>query len=195
MRTVLASSNPGKLRELSALLEPLGVALVSQNELGIEGAEETGCTFIENALEKARYASLASGLPAIADDSGLCVDVLGGAPGVFSARYAGANATDSDNNRQLQEALQGHDRPAAHYYCVIAYLRSASDPTPLIATGRWDGTITAEPRGSNGFGYDPYFLLGDGQTAAELSSEVKNRVSHRGQAVTSLVALLRSGAG
>ena len=169
MKAILASSNPGKLEELAALLEPLGVDLVSQLELGIEGAEETGSTFVENALLKARHASECSGLPAIADDSGISVDALGGMPGVHSARYAGDTATDADNNRKLLRALEGEQDTAAHYDCVIVFLRSTTDPAPLIATGRWHGRMLAEPRGINGFGYDPYFFLeSEDRTAAEL---------------------------
>lgn len=197
MKIVLASGNAGKLKELGELLVPHSLELVAQASLGIEAAEETGCTFIENALQKARHASRQSGLPALADDSGIAVDALDGAPGVFSARYAGPDATDADNNARLLEslrtagALEDDDAPSvrtrAHYYCVIVLLRHPEDPTPLIATGRWDGQITGTPRGSNGFGYDPYFWLPDRSlTAAELSPAEKNRISHRGQAVRAL---------
>lgn len=194
MKAVLASSNPGKLRELSALLEPLGIDLVSQRDLAIEGADETGTTFIENALQKARHACRLTGLPAIADDSGIAVDALNGAPGVHSARYAGVDASDSDNNDKLLHALAHANDRSAHYYCVIVFLESADDPAPLVATGRWDGQIVDEPRGENGFGYDPYFLVeACSMTAAELPAEVKNRLSHRGQAVAELISLLDTG--
>lgn len=191
MNVVLASSNAGKLSELDALLSPMGFNLVTQSALGIEAALETACTFVENALLKARHASRLSGLAAIADDSGLAVDALTGAPGVFSARYAGANASDEDNNRKLIDTLGETRDTSAHYYCVIVYLAHADDPAPLIATGRWDGRIVTPPRGSNGFGYDPYFFVPDrGCTAAELEPAVKNRISHRGQAVSGLKQLL-----
>jgi XTP/dITP diphosphohydrolase len=195
VRVVLASANAGKLRELSALLAPLGVTLVSQGELGIDSVPEPGITFVENALIKARHASAAAGLPAIADDSGISVDALDGRPGVHSARFAGEEATDAENNSKLLGELEDVPDKAAHYDCVLVFLRSPDDPAPLIATGRWDGVIVDEPRGENGFGYDPFFLLPDRQlTAAELPPEEKNRISHRGQAVRSLVdALNRSG--
>jgi XTP/dITP diphosphohydrolase len=194
VKAILASSNPGKLRELTALLEPLGIDLVSQLELGIEGADETGATFVENALLKARHASECSGLPAIADDSGISVNALGGMPGVHSARYAGDTATDADNNCKLLRALEDEQDTSAHYECVIVFLRSATDPAPLIATGRWDGRLLTEPRGVNGFGYDPYFFIeSEGRTVAELPAETKNRMSHRGQAVASLVRALQEG--
>jgi len=199
MNAILASSNSGKLQELSVLLQPLGVELMSQLEAGIEGAPETGCTFVENALEKARHASRLSGLPAIADDSGLVVDMLDGAPGVYSARYAGEDATAADNNRKLVRVLKDLCRKephrledaSAHFYCVILFMLHPEDPAPLIATGRWDGRIITEPRGANGFGYDPHFLA-DGQdlTAAELEPDRKNRISHRGRAAARLVSLM-----
>lgn len=202
MKVVLASHNAGKLKELSALLAPVDLALVAQAELGIDAAEETGCTFIENALLKARHASQLSRLPAIADDSGISIDALNGAPGVYSARFAGSDADDAANNAKMLSSLRQAGalespatgpsaQTAAHYYCVIVLLRSPEDPTPLIATGRWRGQITAEPKGHNGFGYDPYFYLpGEGVTAAELPAEVKNRISHRGQAVAELIRQL-----
>ncbi len=193
MKVVLATANPGKLEELSNLLNPLGLELVGQSELGIRGARETASTFVENALLKARHASRESGLAAIADDSGIAVDALNGAPGVHSARYAGEKATDDDNNRKLLRTLCAFDDKAAHYYCVLTFVRHPEDPVPLIATGRWDGHIITKPRGVNGFGYDPYFYLTDlGQTAAELSPALKNRLSHRGQAVRRLAELVRS---
>jgi XTP/dITP diphosphohydrolase len=191
LKVVLASANPGKLDELSALLKPLELELLGQTELGIRSAPETAPTFIENALLKARHASRESGLAAIADDSGIAVDALGGAPGVYSARYAGKNATDADNNQKLLSELAGFNNKSAHYYCAIAMVLTPDDPAPLIATGRWDGLIVAEPRGDNGFGYDPYFyLLDEKRTAAELSPGEKNRRSHRGQAIRQLLKQL-----
>ena len=204
MKAVLASANQGKLKELGALLEPHGLSLVAQGDLNIDAAEETGCTFVENALEKARHASRLSGLPAIADDSGIAVDALAGAPGVYSARFAGPDARDEDNNRKLISDLRalgklieggdpGPGEATAHYYCAIVMLSHADDPTPLIATGRWNGQITSQARGANGFGYDPYFYLHDKKlTAAELTAAVKNRISHRGQAVTELLRQISS---
>lgn len=191
MKTVLASANVGKLRELTTLLTPLGIELIPQGDLQIQSAPETGVTFIENALEKARHASRASGLPAIADDSGLSVDVLDGAPGVYSARFAGSAATAAENNQKLLHSLAGCRDTHAHYYCAIAYLRHADDPVPLLATGRWDGRILFEARGDNGFGYDSFFeVVALQKTAAELSTVRKNRLSHRGQAVARLIEQL-----
>ena len=193
-RLVLASNNPGKLREIGELLAPLGIEVIPQARLAIAEAEEPHDTFVENALAKARHASRASGLPALADDSGLCVDALGGAPGVHSAYFAGREggreARDARNNAKLLASL-GAERKA-HYVCVMALVRSAEDPDPLVAEGRWDGEIARAPRGANGFGYDPLFLLpGRGLTAAELSPEEKNRLSHRGRAAARLLDLLR----
>lgn len=190
-RWVIATGNPGKLIELGALLEPLGLSLVAQSELGVESPPETGTTFVENALIKARHAAQQTGLPAIADDSGLVVDALGGAPGIYSARYAGPGSRDSDNVRKLLEDMRG--RPAAersaHFHCVIAALRSAQDPAPAIAQGCWVGRIAFAPTGVAGFGYDPVFIDPTlGKTAAELSGEEKNRVSHRGKALAVLAA-------
>jgi len=201
VKVVLASGNAGKLIELRALLAPRDFELIAQGAIGIEPAEETGCTFVENALEKARHASRSSGLPALADDSGISVAALNGAPGVYSARFAGPAASDADNNARLLTELKAlgsfgaHDAPSertsAHYYCVIVLLRHPEDPTPLIATGRWDGQITGKPSGENGFGYDPYFWLPEaGMTAADLAPEVKNRISHRGQAISALIGQL-----
>jgi XTP/dITP diphosphohydrolase len=197
-RLVLASNNPGKLREFRQMLAPLGMEIVPQAELGIAEAEEPHGTFVENALAKARHASSASGLPAFADDSGICVAALGGAPGVQSARYAGGTiasgreAQDAANNRKLLAALEGKADRRAHYYCVIVLVRHAGDPEPLIAEGRWQGEVIATPRGAGGFGYDPYFLLpGLGRTAAELMPDEKNAVSHRGQAMQRLVEMLK----
>ncbi len=190
-QVVLASSNVGKLRELQLLLAPLDVRLIAQSELGIETPEETGRTFIENALLKARHACIESGKAALADDSGLMVDHLGGLPGVRSARYAGAQATDADNNRKLVEALADAPRGGrtARFVCVLAYLAHPDDAAPLVATGVWQGEILKAPRGAGGFGYDPWFLAPDlGRTAAELSRQEKSRHSHRGQAMRALIA-------
>ncbi len=198
-KLVLASGNPGKLREFRQMLGPLDIEVVPQSELGIEDADEPHETFVENALAKARHASRWSGLPAFADDSGICVHALHGAPGVFSARYANvaaANREEQDrrNNEKLLDELRGKDDRSAHYYCVIVLVRHAGDPEPLIAEGRWSGEVTVEPRGSNGFGYDPYFRLPAlGKTAAELSPEDKNAISHRGQALRNLVQSIRHG--
>jgi XTP/dITP diphosphohydrolase len=196
VKLVLASSNPGKLREIGALLAPLSIDLVSQSSLGITDAEEPHDTFLENALAKARHASRAAGLPALADDSGLSVDALGGAPGVHSAYYAGRDGTreqrDARNNEKLLKELK--DRRSAHYTCVMVLVRTAEDPQPIVADGKWHGEIARAPRGSNGFGYDPLFYLKDlDKTAAELAPEVKNRISHRGIALAKLVGLLREG--
>jgi XTP/dITP diphosphohydrolase len=192
MKTVLASSNRGKLAELNTLLSAQGFELVSQDDLGIAPGPEDGLTFIENALAKARHASQASGLAAIADDSGIVVDALGGAPGIHSARYAGPGADDAANNNKLINALQNKSDRHAHYYCVIVYLRSALDPVPVIATGRWAGLIIDEARGDGGFGYDPYFYLPDlTATAAQLDPEQKNALSHRGQAVRGFLQQLQ----
>lgn len=193
-RLVLASNNPGKLREMRALLAPLGIEVIAQAELGIAEAEEPHDTFLENALAKARHASRASGFAALADDSGLCVDALGGAPGVHSAYFAGREGgreqRDARNNAKLLASL-GAAR-AAHYRCVMALVRSADDPQPLVAEGEWHGQIARAPRGANGFGYDPLFVAaGDGRTAAEMPEAEKNRISHRGQAVARLLELLR----
>ncbi len=188
---VLASNNRGKLKEFSQLLAPLGFELRTQGELGIDEAEEPHATFVENALAKARHAARASGLPAMADDSGICVPALGGAPGVLSARFAGEPKSDAANNRKLVDSLAWQADKSAYYYCVLVYLRHADDPQPVIAEGRWNGQIIAEPRGDGGFGYDPHFLLPElGKTAAELSAEDKNRQSHRGQALQALIRQL-----
>ena len=193
-RIVLASNNPGKLREIAVLLAPLAIEVMPQSRLGIAEAEEPHQTFRENALAKARHASRASGLPALADDSGLCVDALGGAPGVHSAYYAGREGSreerDARNNRKLLAGL-GEERKA-HYTCVMVLMRSPDDAQPLIAEGTWHGEIARSPRGSNGFGYDPLFLLPErGLTAAELPTEQKNRISHRGLAAARLLQLLK----
>src|SRR6185295_4894640 len=196
MRVVLATGNSGKLRELQALLAGSAVQIVAQSELGIGAAEETGLTFVENAIIKARHAASQSGLPAVADDSGLEVDALGGRPGVHSARYAGPKANDAENNARLLSELT-HVAPAkrtARYHCVLVLLRSASDPTPLVCEGVWEGRITDTPAGQSGFGYDPLFLVGDlGLTAAQLAPQLKNQLSHRGQALQKLVAAIMHG--
>ena len=196
-RLVLASNNPGKLKEIRALLAPLAIEVAAQAELGIDEAEEPHHTFLENALAKARHASAAAGLPALADDSGICVDALGGEPGVHSAYYAGREggreARDARNNARLLESLRGVADRRAHYYCVLVLLRSAGDPQPVVAEGAWHGEIARAARGAGGFGYDPLFLVpGTGRTAAELAPEEKNRVSHRGRALAALVARLRN---
>ena len=197
-KLVVATGNPGKLREFRQMLEPLGFEIVPQSELGIRDAEEPHATFVENALAKARHASRLSGCVAFSDDSGICVPALGGKPGVHSARYASEDpahereAQDERNNRKLVAALAGHPDRRAHYYCVIVLVREPDDPEPLIVEGRWHGEVIAEPRGSNGFGYDPHFYLPDlGWAAAELDAETKNRLSHRGQALRQLVARLQ----
>ena len=195
-RAVLASANPGKLREFAELLAPLAVRLIPQAELGIRPATETGSTFLENALLKARHAAHHARLPALADDSGIEVDALGGRPGVWSARVAGEGSSDEQNLRRLLAEL--HDVPdgfrQARYQCVIVWVRAPSDPAPVIAQGAWEGSIAHTPRGRGGFGYDPVFLpAGEHRTAAELSSIEKNALSHRGKALRALVAMLDSG--
>lgn len=190
-RLVLASNNAGKLREFRRLLEPLGLDVVPQAELGIAEADEPHVTFIENALAKARHASTHSGLPALADDSGICVDALGGAPGVLSARYAGEPKSDARNNAALVSALQGVADRRAHYYCVLVLVRHSRDPQPIVAEGIWHGTVVDTPRGSGGFGYDPHFEDRDSRlTGAELPLARKNALSHRGQALRALIARL-----
>jgi XTP/dITP diphosphohydrolase len=197
-RVVLASGNAGKLRELEALLAPLGLTLVPQAELGVPAVEETGTTFLANALLKARHAAAATQLPALADDSGLEVDVLSGRPGVWSARFAGANASDQDNLDHLLGELEAvpEGRRGARYQCVIVWVCSGADPNPLVAHGTWEGRIASVPRGNGGFGYDPVFLpagvAGDSRTAAELTPAEKNALSHRGQALRALLAGLRA---
>ena len=190
---VLASNNAGKLRELSALLLPLGFELLPQQSLGIPEADEPHATFVENALAKARHASLLSGLPALADDSGLCVDALDGAPGIHSARFAGEPKSDARNIEKLIATLDKSDHRTAHFVCVLVFVRHANDPQPLIAEGEWHGEILHTPRGADGFGYDPLFFLKDHQqTAAEMSHQEKNRLSHRAQAMRRLVDLIKS---
>ena len=194
-RAVLASSNPKKLAELSVLLSPLNIQIVSQAELGVDPAEETGTTFVENALIKARHAASKSGLPAIADDSGLVVRGLGGLPGVRSARYAGEGASDVDNNLKLvadlAEIPQQDPKRQAFFAATVVYLAEPNDPLPVVSTAYWAGRVIDSPKGSNGFGYDPYFLVdGIGRTSAELSPKRKNLLSHRGQAVRQFLAEL-----
>jgi len=198
-RLVLASGNPGKLKEIRALLAPLALEVVSQAELGIAEAEEPYPTYLENALAKARHASYAANLPALADDSGLSVEALGGAPGVHSAHYAGTQGNreerDERNNAKLLAQLENSAAREATFVSVIVLLRHAADPEPLVAEGRWLGTLARAPRGANGFGYDPLFVVeGRGVTAAELGDDEKNRISHRGQALQRLLALLRERA-
>ena len=193
MRLVIASGNPGKLREIGQMLAPLGIDVLPQGDFGVPECPEPHYTFIENCLAKARHASLHTGLPALADDSGICAQALNGAPGVFSARYAGEPKSDQRNNEKLVTALADQSDRRAHYYCVMVLVRHAEDPEPLIAEGRWHGEIIANPRGAGGFGYDPYFLVPTlGKTGAELSAEEKNSRSHRGQALRELVAKLRA---
>ncbi|MDE2132182.1 MAG: RdgB/HAM1 family non-canonical purine NTP pyrophosphatase [Betaproteobacteria bacterium] len=195
-RLVLASRNPGKLRELQALLQPVQWEVVPQDDLGISEAPEPHPTFVENALSKARHAAAHSAGAALADDSGLCVPALGGAPGVISAHYAGEPKSDERNNRKLVEALRDVKDRRAHYHCVLVLLRSAEDPEPLIAEGRWEGEVVLTPQGSGGFGYDPYFYLPSlGCTVAQLEPAEKNRFSHRALALRRLLELLRAGTG
>ena len=193
-KLVIASNNQGKLREIGELLAPLAIDVVPQSAFNISEADEPHVTFIENALAKARHASRCSGLPALADDSGICVSALGGAPGVNSARYAGEPRSDERNNLKLIEALKDQMDRRAYYYCVIVLVRHADDPQPVIADGSWHGEIIDSPRGTGGFGYDPYFYLPElGKTSAELTAEQKNKISHRGQALAKLVEILQSG--
>jgi XTP/dITP diphosphohydrolase len=190
---VLASGNQGKLREMVALLQPLGLAVRPQSDWQVPEADETASTFIENSLIKARQATRHTGLPAIADDSGLVVPALGGAPGIYSARYAGKHADSQANIRKLMKELEGQagiDR-RAYFFCAVVLLESADDPAPLMATARWHGRILSAPQGAGGFGYDPVFAVGDSQvSAAELDSKQKQRVSHRGQALRKLLKQL-----
>lgn len=189
---VLASGNPGKRAEIVALLEPFGTRVVTQVELGITEAEEPYDSFLENAMAKARHVCFATRLPALADDSGLCVDALGGVPGVQSARYAGDPRSDARNNQKLLAEMARHDDRRAHYVCVLVLMRGPGDTQPLIAQAEWHGEIARAPRGSGGFGYDPFFYLRDlDKTAAELDPADKNRISHRGQALQKLLALLQ----
>jgi XTP/dITP diphosphohydrolase len=202
-KLVLASSNPGKVREFESLLAPLDIEIVPQELLGVPDADEPHGTFVENALAKARHASRRTRMPALADDSGICAHALQGEPGVHSARFAAEltvrsldrGAVDARNNEKLVRLLAGKGDRRAHYYCVIVLLRHAEDPEPVIAEGSWSGEIVQEPRGQNGFGYDPHFFLPDlGKTAAELDPTQKNLMSHRGKALRRLLAKLKEGA-
>lgn len=194
-KVVLATGNAGKVRELADLLSAFGLDVVAQTALGVESAEETGLTFIENAILKARHAARITGLPAIADDSGLAVDALGGAPGIYSARYAGEEASDTDNINKLLPAMAAvpEGERQAQFHCVLVYLRHADDPTPLVCHGSWAGEITREAVGQGGFGYDPvFFVPALGKTAAELSKSEKGAVSHRGKALSLLLEAMRN---
>jgi len=197
MKLVLASGNAGKLAELRELLAGIGIELVAQGELGIGDAEETGLTFVENAILKARHAARTSGMAALADDSGLCVDALDGAPGLYSARYAGAHGDNAGNNTKLLRELDGvpDAKRTAHFTCVLALVHGADDPDPILATGRWPGRVLTAPRGEHGFGYDPIFLPDDGGGlgSAELEPALKNRISHRGRALAALREMLEVG--
>ncbi|WXG52641.1 MAG: XTP/dITP diphosphatase [Candidatus Sedimenticola sp. (ex Thyasira tokunagai)] len=192
-QVVLASNNAGKVREINQLLAEQAIKVLPQKEFDIPEADETGLTFVENAILKARHAAALSGLPAIADDSGIEVDALKGAPGIYSARFAGPGCNDQDNNVKLLEDLKGvpEDERSARFQCVMVYMRHAEDPTPIICQGTWEGRILTESQGENGFGYDPLFLVPDqGCTSAELSADQKNKLSHRGQALRKLMAAL-----
>ena len=192
-KLVLASGNAGKLKELSSLLAPLGIEVLPQSAFNVSEAEEPHPSFVENAIAKARHAARATGLPALADDSGLCVDVLGGAPGVLSARFAGEPKSDARNNALLLERLAGEPNRHARFYCALALVRHADDPQPIIACGEWHGEILEAARGQGGFGYDPLFLVPDlDQTAAEIDRELKNVLSHRGKAMRQLLDRLRA---
>lgn len=194
-KIVLASGNKGKLKEFNQVLGGLGVTVVPQSEFAVPDADETGLSFVENAIIKARHASQLTGLPALADDSGLEVDALQAAPGIYSARFAGAGAKDADNNRQLLELLEGKQgaERSARFRCVLVFMRHAKDPTPLICQGSWEGQILESSRGDNGFGYDPLFLIPElDKASAELTPEQKNRLSHRGQAVQQLIGKIQA---
>ncbi|MBI3229719.1 MAG: RdgB/HAM1 family non-canonical purine NTP pyrophosphatase [Burkholderiales bacterium] len=189
---VLASDNAGKLKEFDQLLSPLGYQLQAQGQLGVPAIDEPFFTFVENALRKARHAAKITGAAALADDSGICVNALRGAPGVLSARYAGEPKSDAANNRKLIADLAPHADKSAYYYCVLVLVRHEHDPQPVIADGRWHGEITAQARGEGGFGYDPHFWLPEmGKTVAELEPAQKNQLSHRGQALRALIAKLQ----
>ena len=192
-KLVLASNNAGKLKEFAALLAPLGIEVIPQGRLNVPECPEPHYTFLENALEKARHASHVTGLPALADDSGICVEALGGKPGVLSARYAGEPKSDERNNAKLVEKLQGKANRRAYYYCVLVLVRHADDPQPLVVDGAWYGEVVDTPSGKGGFGYDPHFWLpSHGCTVADLPAEAKNAVSHRGQAMQALLAKLQA---
>jgi len=192
-KVVLATGNPGKVREMSALLAEFGLEVLPQSDFNIVEADETGTTFIENAIIKAKHAAALTGLPAIADDSGLAVDALQGVPGIYSARYAGVDASDRDNLLKLLDALKGVPtaQRTARFHCVLVYMTHAEDPTPLVCHGSWDGVITEQPSGEDGFGYDPiFFVESEGCTSAELTKQRKSELSHRGQALTKLLAAM-----
>lgn len=192
-KLVIASNNKGKLREIGELLAPLEIEVMTQSQFDVDEVDEPHQTFIENALAKARHASYCSNLPALADDSGICVNALDGAPGVNSARFAGEPRSDVRNNLQLIEALHSRTDRHAYYYCVIVLMRHANDPQPIIVDGSWHGEIVEQPRGTGGFGYDPYFYLPElDKTSAELSAQQKNKISHRGQALAKLVKILQA---
>lgn len=191
-KIVLATGNPGKVREFASLFEHDNTDVVPQKELGVNDVPETGTTFVENAIIKARHAAKVTGLPAIADDSGLVVDALGGAPGIYSSRFAGVDATDSDNIDKLLCELGDTAQRDAHFFCTLVFMRHADDPVPLVSQGKWPGRILHARSGEGGFGYDPVFYLTDqGKTAAQLDKVTKNAISHRGQALTTLLALMR----
>ncbi|QUM87632.1 XTP/dITP diphosphatase [Moritella sp. 36] len=192
-KVVLATGNLGKVREMSALLAEFGLEVLPQSNFNIVDADETGTTFIENAIIKAKHAAALTGLPAIADDSGLAVDALQGVPGIYSARYAGVDASDRDNLLKLLDALKGVPtaQRTARFHCVLVYMTHAEDPTPLVCHGSWDGVITEQPSGEDGFGYDPiFFVESEGCTSAELTKQRKSELSHRGQALTKLLAAM-----
>ena len=192
-KIVIASNNAGKLREIGQILAPLGIEAHPQGEFGVPECPEPHVTFVENCIAKARHASAHTGLPALADDSGICVSALNGAPGVYSARYAGEPKSDQRNNEKLIAALHGVADRRAHYYCVMVFVRYADDPQPIICEGEWHGEIIDTPRGEGGFGYDPYFLLPSfGKTGAELNADDKNGISHRGIALRALVERLKA---
>lgn len=193
---VLASNNQGKLREFQAMFAELGVEVINQGALGVPSCPEPFGTFIENCLAKARHASCVTGRPAMADDSGICVNALNGMPGVFSARFAGEHANDAANNQLLVEKLTGIEDRRAHYTCVLVAVRTPEDPEPLIAVGHWYGAVCDIPKGEGGFGYDPHFYLPEvGKTAAQLTAEEKNQLSHRGKALVMMSRLLRENWG
>lgn len=191
-KIVFASGNRGKVREVNQILDGLDFEVVAQTELGVTDIPETGLTFVENAILKARNAAEQTGLPALADDSGLVVDALGGAPGIYSARFAGEGADDAKNNELLLQQMQGVENRQAHFHSTIVFMRSGADPAPIICDGQWHGEISDSPQGENGFGYDPLFWVGaNGCSAAQLSSEDKNRMSHRGAALRRLLLALK----
>jgi XTP/dITP diphosphohydrolase len=191
-RLILASNNKGKLKEFNELLSTVGFSVHAQGEYDVPEADEPFHTFVENALQKARHASRLTGLPALADDSGVCVNAFGGAPGVLSARFAGEPKSDARNNEKMVAELARHEDKSAYYYCVLVFVRHADDPQPVIADGRWNGVMIDTPRGEGGFGYDPYFYIPSlGKCAAELSADEKNAMSHRGQALRALVEKLK----